>query len=145
MEALERRLDRLHDEPPLDDGVPRGLASLAGATLELRAHGFADEASALVERRLASESEVADDPGRWVRTTILYEMARWEAEEAVLRGLPPDDATALPYRGMAALLAARRGVTTTARAIDRDLAASDRRWDLGETTFWRAHPRRARR
>ena len=140
LDALERRLDELRGLPPLDDGVPRALASLLGAAVELRVHGRPDAAAALVDRRLAdvSDSTTLREPGRWTRTVLLYEMGRWDRAAAVLRGLPAGARDALPYRAMAALLAARAGDTATARSVDAELAGIGGAWSFGEPTFWRA-------
>ena len=140
IDALERRLDELRDQPPLDDGVPRAIASLRGAALELRAHGFREEASDLVARRLPDvpASTVSDGPGHWARMTLLYEMGRWREADAALHALPAAVSDSVPWRAVAALLAVREGDVATARRIDAELAAVDEPWSFGEATFWRA-------
>lgn len=146
---LERRLDDLRLAPSLEDGAPAYATGLRDAVVELRAHGRADDAAALADRRLGAlraatrpgadpEAFRAGDATRRAIVEILYELGRWEEASRALGPPPPDgreEITALATRG---LLAARLGDAETARRVSHELTALEDPSRFGEPTFWRA-------
>lgn len=143
VDALELRLQELRNLPALDDGVPREAAALLAAVVELRAHGFEDDALALAERQLARDPESQNEgpvpgPARWARVQLFYELGLWEKAERALGAPPDDEREAWRQRAMAGLIAAHRGDTVTPRRAAADLAAMDTPYLFGEPTFWRA-------
>lgn len=143
LDALELRLQELRNLPPLDDGVPREAAALLAAVVELRAHGFEDDALALVDRRLAREPEslaggAVAGPARWARVQLLYQLGRWDEAERALGAPPDDERVPWRHRAMAGLIAAHRGDTEAPRRAAAALGAMDTPYLFGEPTFWRA-------
>ncbi|MFW5947129.1 MAG: hypothetical protein ACOCUW_01445, partial [Gemmatimonadota bacterium] len=139
--VLERRLDGVRELPPAY-GAPRGPAAALAAVTELRTHGFVSEAESLGARILTrpglrGDERAAATEWQWFRLQLLYELGRWADAWALLDAMP---AGASDFRrtAMTGLLAARRGDSATARAMDGVLAGIDGSYLFGEPTLWRA-------
>jgi TolB-like protein/tetratricopeptide (TPR) repeat protein len=146
MEDLRRALDELHTLRPSSE-------SFASATQELRWHGHPDSATAI--GRLTVQwyhDALTDSSDRRVRLLLaqtLFELGRWNDARTAFAELaaekPP--ATFTMERGLSrdiipvAYLGiddARRGDTTAANAVIKQLAESDGTYRFGEREYWEA-------
>ena len=141
-DALERRLAELRHAPRLEGGRAAGPTALFTAATELRAHGFADSAQALVDRWFEEDtsSPFAGSGGlsRQSRANLLYEMGRWDEAARSLATASDDVTDPMFDLGMRGLLAARRGDSTAARRLAEALAHHDDAFAFGAPALWRA-------
>jgi hypothetical protein len=138
-------LGRLVDE--LVGGSPLGGDAVTSVMLtaarELRAHGHAVEARAMLDRLVAWDQRLPSDvrgssEQRWRVGQALVERGDCAAAAAhldrLIAGAPED----LRYRGYAALCDAARGDRAAAARADAWLAGLTRPYLRGEHTLWRA-------
>jgi tetratricopeptide (TPR) repeat protein len=115
--------------------------SMRLVALELRAHGFPEEAEPLLER--AVQWYRSQPPERFIgfRSSLantLFCLGRFDEAEELYRQLrdeEPDDEVHLGYLGV---IAAQMGRTAEARVIDDSLAAWDVPYSRGRHTAYRA-------
>ena len=141
-DALERRLAELRHAPALEGGRPAGPTAIATAATELRAHGFADSAQALVDRWFEQDTSSSFAGSgrlpRQSRVNLLYEMGRWDDAARELAAAPDDVADPIFDLGMQGLLAARRGDSAAARRVAEELSHHDDPFAFGAPALWRA-------
>jgi tetratricopeptide (TPR) repeat protein len=119
-------------------GIPTG--AMRTAALELTAHGFLDEAEALLERAVQWFRSQSSARLTELRSALAYTLfCQGDLEEAEelyrqLRAEQPETVSRLGYLGV---IAARSGRTAEARAIDDSLAAWDRSYSRGQHTRYR--------
>ena len=142
VEQLNERLDQsLNMMAGWSSGWTPGDLMLAAAA-EMRAHGYKAEAHPILDRAVAwheerPPEEAATANHRYGYALSLCESERWDEADLLFRELSAEFPTSVTYRGYLGVIAARRGDTEAAKAIDEQLAAVDRPYLLGFHTYWR--------
>ena len=118
-------------------------ASLRAAALELRAHGYQDDAKEMGSRAIAwYRDEASMDPtnldAHYELGWSLYEAGMWEEAREVFTALANSDSEKVDYLGSLGVVEARAGLGEEASRIDETLATLDRPYLMGSNTQWRA-------
>lgn len=114
-----------------------------GAILELKAHGYHEEArEILAHAELLFRNRLAAVPGdaatRQGLALTLYLSGKWEEAEQIFRALAAEAPERLTFTGFVGLLAALRGDREVAEEIAAELARAGGSDRNAGPTFWRA-------
>ena len=126
-----------------DDASGKSVGELtAVAAMELRVHGYAEEAEEMFQRAadwyegLPGDTLSASVRAEYAR--VLYALERWDEAQALyaaLAAVVPED---IGHRAQLGLIAARRGDIMAAEEIEAWLAGLSDRYRFGEHTYDRA-------
>ncbi len=134
-----------------EPGWPQWNLPLSAA-LELRAHGYVDQADSLIQRALAvnpvqQRGQVGGGmPAHGVggatlrsgRARLLYLARRWDEARDIADTLLLEDPGNPEFLGLAGVIAARAGERDRANNLASALARLDRRYLFGTHALWRA-------
>jgi tetratricopeptide (TPR) repeat protein len=124
-----------------------GSAELVGeltaiAAMELRKHGYADDAVQMFERAADWYKGLPGDSlsqgARAYHARVLYALERWDEAEASYASLASDHPDDIGYRTQLGLIAARRGDRAATDEVSAWLAGQDHRYKMGAHTYGRA-------
>jgi tRNA A-37 threonylcarbamoyl transferase component Bud32/tetratricopeptide (TPR) repeat protein len=113
------------------------------AASELRAHGFAAGARAVIARAIQWYGELPESEGEheWAQAghaRILYAAGQWAAADALFVRLAAAHPDNVEYRGYRGLVAARVGDRDAAEQVSAMLARVRQPYGYGKATLWRA-------
>ena len=127
----------------MDEALTLPVAGIAPAfvmrttAIDLRAHGYDEEATALLDRAIEwFEARPGERRGALAET--LWYAGRWEDARDMYREFAEQSPAAYGNVGVLGIIAARLGEVEEARRIDDRLAAIDRPYVFGGPMLWRA-------
>ena len=125
-----------------DDGSGESVAELtAVAAMELRVHGYAEEAAAMFQRAADSYEglghETLSVSARTDYARVLYALQRWDESRALHAALAAEYPQRIAHRAQLGLIAARQGDMAAAEQIETWLAHLSDRYRLGEHAYYR--------
>lgn len=153
-EAIEERLQNTLAIPTQSGMAPSlaprstitsGAIALV-ASMELRAHGYLDDAHALAqesvdlhraELKLPQSSRVRQDLERGL-ASALYNAGRLDEARAAIERISEQHPEDVDTRGMLGTIAARQGHTTEATQIEEQLSRLNGSYLFGRDVLWRA-------
>jgi TolB-like protein/tetratricopeptide (TPR) repeat protein len=126
-----------------DDASGESVADLtAVAAMELRVHGYPEEAAEMFQRAATSYEglprEALSTRARAQYARVLYALDRWDAAWALDTAVAAENPARIDYRARLGLNAARRGDTAAAEEIETWLAGLSDQYLYGEHTYYRA-------
>ena len=128
-------LSVLMDEAPTLGANPAGV--MRTTAIDLRAHGYDEEATALLERAIAWYEARPGEQRGGLAVALRY-AGRWEEARELYREFVERFPAAYGNRGALGVVAARLGDREEALRIDEYLAGIDLPYTLGGPTLWRA-------
>ncbi len=124
-----------------NDGTGATVAELTAlAAMELRVHGYAEEAEAMFQRAADSYEGLAQETLSDVRADyarVLYALERWDQAQALYSALAAEFPERIAHRAQLGLIAARRGNMHAAEQIETWLADLSDRYRFGEHAYYR--------
>ncbi|HET7566113.1 MAG TPA: BTAD domain-containing putative transcriptional regulator [Gemmatimonadaceae bacterium] len=139
-------------EKDIDDCIDESLRLPADATdnpskllrvalVELRGHGheyIAQRVTARAAQWLATQPQPTTTDDKLLRLKLLYAMQHWDEAWTLVNPLPTDVANDVTWLGYRGAIAARRGDSTEAKRVARELAVHPYPYSYGEPALWRA-------
>lgn len=138
---LQKLFEESKTLPPLSGYSPSGIMLTAGR--ELRAHGYKEEATRVLNQALQwyesrPEQEKASVVNRYFLGIAFYVLGKWDKAKALFEGLHSDVPDNITYLGYIGAIAAQEGNKEEALKIAKQLEENKKPYSFGHPTYWRA-------
>jgi len=138
---LQRLFEESKTLPPQGGYFPGYIMLSAGR--ELRAHGYKEEATRVLNQALQwfearPSEEKASAGNRYRQASTLYVLGKWTEAKELFEGLHSDVPDNITYLGYIGAIEAQAGDKEEALKISKQLEENKKPYSFGHPTYWRA-------